>query len=281
MSSPAQSHGCQAALLPDGKRLHIQHGPTDLIIEAFGETHEISEAYRQAGARMDSLLDTLVLELPELRTSHPFTPKDPVARRMLNATTPHIEWVTPMASVAGAIADEVLAAMTRGRVLEKAYVNNGGDCALYLGSGASLKTRIAGMNADITITHGDGIGGIATSGWRGRSQSLGIADSVTVLADNAAGADTAATLIANAVDLPNHSAIKRVPANRIKAESDLGERLVTTGVGRLNSHERETALQAGLNTANRMKRDGLIEEAILFLGADCKKTETQRKLINA
>ena len=31
--------------------------------------------------------------------------------------------------------------------------------------------------------------GVATSGWRGRSHSLGIADSVTVVARNAAAAD--------------------------------------------------------------------------------------------
>ena len=46
--------------------------------------------------------------------------------------------------------------------------------------------------------------GIATSGWRGRSFSLGIADAVTVLAATAAEADAAATMIANAVDLPGH-----------------------------------------------------------------------------
>ena len=49
--------------------------------------------------------------------------------------------------------------------------------------------------------------GIATSGWRGRSFSLGIADAVTVLAATAAEADAAATVIANAVDLPGHPAI--------------------------------------------------------------------------
>ena len=35
------SGGAQAAMLPDGRRLHLQHGPIDLIIEAFGEPAEV------------------------------------------------------------------------------------------------------------------------------------------------------------------------------------------------------------------------------------------------
>ena len=77
----------------------------------------------------------------------------------------------------------------------------------------------------------DPVRGIATSGWRGRSFSLGIADAVTVLAATAAKADAAATIIANAVDLPNHAAITRVPAREIAPDNDLGERLVTRAVG--------------------------------------------------
>ncbi|WP_204349766.1 hypothetical protein, partial [Klebsiella pneumoniae] len=80
--------------------------------------------------------------------------------------------------------------------------------------------------------YGDGIGGIATSGAQGRSFSLGIADSVTVLARDAASADAAATLIANAVDL-DHPAIRRRPARNLDPDSDLGDRLVTVGVGDL------------------------------------------------
>jgi ApbE superfamily uncharacterized protein (UPF0280 family) len=67
---------------------------------------------------------------------------------------------------------------------------------------------------------------VATSGWRckgkgGRSFSFGIADAVTVLAGSAAAADAAATVIANAVDLPGHGAITRRPASAIDPDSDL------------------------------------------------------------
>ena len=37
----------------------------------------------------------------------------------------------PWRAVAGAVADEVLQALVHGRGLKRAYVNNGGDIALY------------------------------------------------------------------------------------------------------------------------------------------------------
>jgi ApbE superfamily uncharacterized protein (UPF0280 family) len=86
--------------------------------------------------------------------------------------------------------------------------------------------------------------GIATSGWRGRSQSLGIADAVTVLARTAAAADAAATLVANAVDI-EHPSIRRLPARDVKHDSDLGERLVTVAVEPLPA----TAIARALSSA--------------------------------
>ena len=85
----------------------------------------------------------------------------------------------------------------------------------------------------VAIEAADQVRGIATSGRHGRSLSFGIANSVTVLAKSAAMADTAATLIANAVDLPGHPAVERRPASSLRDDSDLGERLVVTGVGDL------------------------------------------------
>ena len=60
---------------------------------------------------------------------------------------------------------------------------------------------------------------------------------VTVLADTAACADVAATLIANAVDLPGHGAITRAPARTLFPDSDLGAIPVTTDVGALSAAE--------------------------------------------
>lgn len=270
--------GPQAAMLPDGQRLHLNHGPIDLIVEAFGDPAECSTAYRQAKDRFDTVLTELVAELPELRKSatirqRPF--KGLTAMRMERAVCRLAErFITPMTAVAGSVADEVLAAMSEGRTLDRAYVNNGGDIAVFLSQGAEMKVAIAGtghgMGDRITIRSTDPVRGIATSGWRGRSHSLGIADAVTVLACDAAAADAAATLIANAVDLPGHNAIERKPAHELAPDSDLGDRLVTTGVGVLSSNDVAEALQNGLLVAEEFVSRGLIVSAAMFLNGQSR-----------
>jgi ApbE superfamily uncharacterized protein (UPF0280 family) len=107
--------------------------------------------------------------------------------------------------------------------------------------------------------------GIATSGRHGRSFSLGIADAVTVLAATASQADAAATIIANSVDLPGHSAVTRCPAQDLQPDSDLGARLVTRDVGELSGREIAAALEAGAACARRLLATGLIDGAILRL----------------
>lgn len=266
--------GPQIALQPDGRRLHLHHGPIDLIVEAFGETAEIRTAYAQARQRFETILTELVEELPDLRRPSAPLPRDfrlPTARRMEAAAAlfARESFVTPMAGVAGAVADEVLCAMTANRRLERAYVNNGGDIAVHLSPGTTLKTAIAGtgrgLGDRLEIAAADRVRGIATSGRHGRSHSLGIADAVTVLASSAAQADIAATLIANAVDLPLHPAIHRRPARDLSPDSDLGDRLVTIAVDALEPAEIDAALDAGAATARHFVASGRIEAAILYL----------------
>ena len=88
---------------------------------------------------------------------------------------------------------------------------------------------------------------------------------MTVLARTAAQADAAATIIANAVDLPGHPLIVRRPANEIQPDNDLGDRLVTRGVGKLSHHEVAKALDAGARKASTLLEAGLIEGAALHL----------------
>ena len=233
--------GASARLLGDGT-LHLQHGPIDLLIQAWADSaDEIDRAYEQAQARFDSVLAALVQELPTLR--QPLGRVEPrldgeVARRMVAACWPHrAVFITPMAAVAGAVADEILAALIRGRTLRRASVNNGGDIALHLAAGESFVIGIAGvedgaLHGSLKVRDIDPARGVATSGWRGRSQSLGIADSVTVLAANGAAADAAATLIANAVNI-EHEAILRRPARDLRDDTDLGDLPVTVDVGPL------------------------------------------------
>jgi len=315
-----------AARLNDG-RLHLQHGPIDLVIEAFGAADEIERAYGQAIDRFGDVLTTLVGELSVLRRpvgdAYPLL-QGPVARRMAEAVWPHrVAFITPMAAVAGAVADEMLQAMVHGRTLAKAYVNDGGDIAIHLAPGQSLRAGIVAdsisspfrwgsapqpsearllsgrtlrsnvrerrrkndaaltppsaitptpphlngeegktLDGVALLTHERPVRGIATSGWGGRSFSLGIADSVTVLAATAAAADAAATMIANAVNA-DHPCIERRPAHSLDPDSDLGERLVTVAVGALPLEIVDTALDRGLAEARRLRLCGLIDSAAL------------------
>jgi ApbE superfamily uncharacterized protein (UPF0280 family) len=193
------------------------------------------------------------------------------------ACTPHAAaFITPMAAVAGAVADAVLEAMTTGRTLHRAYVNNGGDIALHLAPGQSLRcgvvTELAAPVLDglFTLHHAAPSRGIATSGRAckgqgGRSFSFGIADAVTVLARTAADADAAATVIANAVDLPGHPAIQRRPAHEVDPSTDLGARLITWDLGPLSRADAAQALDAGRRTADALHGRGLIHGAVLAL----------------
>lgn len=264
----------QVSLLPDGRRLHLQHGPIDLVIEAFGDRQEICAAYRQARDRLGTLLSELVEELNVLRQPlcdpRPDV-KGPTAIRMLDAAWPHRDtFVTPMAAVAGSVADEVMTALADRRELDKAYINNSGDISVYLTPGNTLKLGIVGqlfqpaIDGTAELSFDRAVRGVATSGWQGRSWSFGIADAVTVLAETAAAADVAATLIANAVNA-DHPAVERVAASEMDDQTDLGNRLVTVNVGDLDAGTVEAALAEGMTAAQRMRDAGLISAAVLVL----------------
>jgi ApbE superfamily uncharacterized protein (UPF0280 family) len=269
----------QAALLPDGRRLHLQDGPIDLIIEAKGKDADARAAYQAAVHRFTGLLDELCEELAELRrAANPArcALNGIIARRMHAAVAPFAAdyFITPMAAVAGAVAEEILGAMQSVAQLTRAYVNNGGDIALHLGGDETFTVGLMdrpdsyGLLRTMIIRTEDPIRGIATSGRHGRSFSLGIADAVTVVARTASQADAAATIIGNAVDLPGHLAIVRVPANELQPDSDLGARLVTREVGKLSEQEIEDALEAGSACARKLLGAGLIEGAALRLGGE-------------
>lgn len=283
----------QIGLLPDGRRVHMQDGPIDLIVEAWGEAGEIETAYRAAAARFAGVLDELCGELKLLRRPAEVggaLAEGLVARRMMEAVQPYAArtFITPMAAVAGAVAEDILLAMTTAAKLSRAYVNDGGDIALHLTAGEKFVVGMAeylrtmdpafrksrsvedSLLGATTISYEDPIRGIATSGWSGRSFSLGIADAVTVLADTAAMADAAATMIANAVDLPGHPAILRVPASQIAPDSDLGERLVTQAAGRLSADEIREALEGGMREAQLLCGEGLIRAAALNLQGEIR-----------
>ena len=238
--------GAVRAQLGDG-RWHFQHGPIDCIVFAEGESGAAAECIDRAWLRFRGVLEELVAELPLLRLdlSSPAgaaaAAAGPVARRMVAACRRHAaggRFITAMAAVAGSVAEELIGFFAEPRI-RRAYVNNGGDIALHLSAGASFEVGLftdpahglAGLPLDgrFAIDASSPVRGIATSGWRGRSFSLGIADAVTVLATSASRADAAATVVANAVDVDDPRIVRR-PANAVRDDSDLGARLVTCAV---------------------------------------------------
>jgi uncharacterized protein len=266
----------QMRLRPDGS-LHLHHGPIDCLLRAWGAAEEVRAAYAQLASVFPAVLPELCAELPTLRRQAGPALCGPVARRMRAACLPFTaaHFITPMAAVAGAVADHLLAVLCEGRALDRAFVNDGGDIAFHLAPHATLACGLVcdldapGLDGTFMLNHAHSARGLATSGAGGRSFSLGIADSVTVLAENAATADAAATLVANAVDLPGHAAITRVPAHTLDPDSDLGARLVTRHVGTLTAPAIASALMAGQALAASLHAAGTIHGAVLTLRGRC------------
>lgn len=265
----------------DGERWHFQHGPIDCIVAAAGDPAAVGAAIERAAARFRTLLAELVAELPLLRADlsarpGPPDPRGPVARRMVAACRPHGDdgrFITAMAAVAGSVAEELLAAFDDPRIV-RASVNNGGDIALRLCAGERYDVGVcadpvrgrlgAPLAGRFAVDVASPVRGIATSGWRGRSFSLGIADSVTVLAATASRADAAATVVANAVDVDD-ARIVRVPASGLRDDSDLGDRLVTRAVAPLPDALVAAALARGAAEAHAQIAAGRIVAAVLSL----------------
>lgn len=268
---------------------HFRHGPIDLTVHADGEPNCVLSAHEIAWAQFQTMLPELVQELAQLRRAIDLCASNPmrgtIARSMWEACAPlaqptltHPEgFITSMAAVAGAVAQAVLSSYQRSGI-ERAWVNNGGDIALYLTADTSVQiglvsdiTRAIGRDPDSELLL-DGellieaqmpVRGVATSGWRGRSHSFGIADSVTVLAATAAQADAAATLIANAVNCDDPS-IVRQPANQLLDDTDLGSRRVTVDVPVLAPKVVAQALERGQQYAQGLQTQGLIFAALLY-----------------
>ena len=269
------------------QRWHFQHGPIDLIISAEGDPLAVADAHERAWRRFVPLLDELVAELPLLKRAiragdHVNPCSGETAALMWEACRAMVDdesvFITPMAAVAGAVAQTIARVYaSAGSSVTKATINNGGDIALVLNGDAVTRIGVVGntdavsmrdaqihvaSNAEIVICGHDAVRGIATSGWRGRSFSLGIADSVTTLARTAAMADAAATVIANAVTVDDARIVRR-RASELKDGSDLGDILVTTHVPALPAAQVEMAIANGLNRAQSLVQNGRVDAVLI------------------
>lgn len=248
----------------------VDWGPMTLTVSAWrGGTPRPVMAARAARAALQALTD--LAEFQTLLKTNPEKIKAPqslprVVARALDAVRSISPELTPLAAVAGAAADQV-ADMAVDLGADRVIVNNGGDIAIRLKEGTGAVVGIKPPEAEslvgrLSLNSVQGVGGVATSGWSGRSFSPGVADIVCVWAGSSAIADAAATFVAGRCDAAG-KAVEKAPADELDPSTDLGSRLVTVKVGELSAEEKRTALKSGQTTAERLLKAGLIKGCLM------------------
>lgn len=252
--------------------LEVDYGPVSMRIRAVrdGRLHTVGAI--AAGRRAEQALE----ELSRFRSvaSQPVSSlasaKDvPRVLRLMMEAVYQCEdsTLTPMAAVAGSMAQVALAAAVEagaGTVI----VENGGDIAVAVGEGDMVRIGVAKSLADRHITHviavtaAAGIGGVCTSGMGGRSLTQGIAESATVAAETAGLADACATIVANAV-YAEDPAIERCRAAELDPDTDIPALFVTCHVGPLSDATLDGALIAGAMKVHNLLEKGAIKGAII------------------
>ena len=253
------------SLIEDDK-LFIENGPTNIIAEAFSS--EKKEIYNLICEYSSKFLKDLSLEIENLKkpTSQKNKFVSDIANTMFESTKLFLpNFITPMASVAGSISELLLLKVLEKFKVNKIYINNGGDISLYISKNEKFNFNIGGTSCVIEYTGIDGFGGIATSGWKGRSFSMGIADSVTVIAEKASVADAAATIIGNHIDLKNSNKVKKTFANNLYEDTDLNNKLITVSVESLTDAEIRQALSRGKIISENYISKNLIKSVIINL----------------
>lgn len=256
-------------------RVLVDHGPVTLVIVAEREGRPDTVAAMQGGQKALSALaelarvkDAAFRRASELEESRYYPA---VLNRMIRAVQRVGETdLTCMAAVAGAIADEAVDAAFRAGATRVA-ANNGGDIALRFGSGQSMRIGIiedmqtGRCSRYVLASDGNGIRGVATSGFGGRSLTQGIASAAVAISSDAALADACATVLGNATNAES-PLIRRVPAETKDPGTDIRGIMVTDAVGELPAEVKRAALTAGLEKARALIDKGLIIGAFLAVG---------------
>jgi hypothetical protein len=189
--------------------------------------------------------------------------KDSLVLRMIeNVRMIGDEDLTPMAAVAGTIADAVADFLFE-RGMTKVVVDNGGDVALRTNGEDPLTVGIRPDVNDRSVSYVIGLDpgirshGVATSGLGGRSLTRGIASAATVVARTASLADAAATAVANASFLEDEQVL-RCPAEELDPYTDIPGLEVTFKVGSLSEEKRSTAVSKAIRRAEELVRREVI-----------------------
>ncbi len=253
-------------------RFQVSHGPMELGIQVTGRESAVLQAGGMVSPWSQGLLEEIRSVLPLLKMrgeTLPVKARWPrVVKRMVRAVQAvDGKELTPMAAVAGAVADEMLARLREipEGFFSRILVNNGGDMALFSpGAPVTIGIRGTGRNGTAMRNMTVSGGGVATSGWRGRSFSRGIADAVVVVADSGAVADAAATFIGNRVDVTGVAASRR-RASELDPMTDIPDVMVTVSCPPLKKEEKQAALDNGRAAVLPLLERSIIRGAGLYL----------------
>ena len=235
-------------VLPDG-RVFVDYGPASMVITARAGGKDLTELICETFPLIRDSLAEIARDLPTLRQfprDGDFSALTGLPRIMADAVlATGEETLTPMAAVAGTMADTVADSLYA-RGAELVAVNNGGDIAVRLREGQSLRMGIlpdlgGQITQIVTLRGGDGIGGVCTSGLGGRSLTRGVASSVSVFASRCAIADACATHIANCsyIDSPR---VHTLTAGEIEPESDIASLTIVQSVEPLTAEELDRSI---------------------------------------
>ena len=249
-------------------RVHFNYGPTSMVVIASADGQPLSELCCEAFEVIDAVLKEIAAVLPVVRKYPGEIEKQALSGaplRMLESVLAVGEpTLTPMAAVAGAVADSV-ADWLFARNADRVMVNNGGDIALRLGPGKSVQVGIISslergvIDKVVTIADVDGIGGIATSGLGGRSFTRGVAEAVTTFAKTGALADALATQLANSSYIPSPRVFVE-KAGVVDPDIDIADLTVVIGKDTLTEEEAERSLA-------QIKKEALLQmEKGILLG---------------
>ena len=270
---PQKISGLQASNFPASFTMFIEVGPVSVVVNGEKDGMPFEFDRFRVEEKIRSILEEIKEYLPVLKqkahkiknTNH----MSYVPRKMVDAVKVIDEVsLTPMAAVAGSIAD-ALKEFLKNEWLDLISVNNGGDISIFNKNGRELKIDIGDIHTGESSPHLLSIEqitdyGLATSGFGGRSFTLGLADSVTVIATTGALADAAATFICNCTNTETDQVIRR-KASEIDPLTDIPDYEVTIKINDLSNFDIMKSLENGLYNASKLKQLNFIYDAVIKL----------------
>ncbi len=267
----------------DGGRILAECGPMRLVIEAWVGRVPQRQLCIQGAKEAFLLLERIARQRRLLSRRYREVPDDLddfLAVKMIRSAVAVDEDLTPMAAVAGTIADGVAGFLYR-RGMTRVIVNNGGDIAIRTGPGESVNVGIRPDLTHSTITDVIALGdersswGVATSGLEGRSLTRGVASAVTIVAGSASMADAAATSVANASYVADESVVQK-PAEELDPGTDIPGIPVTVKAGPFTEAKKDLALSGAVNKAAALIERQLIYGAYIVVDGKAGMTDFVR-----